>query len=252
MDEIWEGVGEIVVIGLIIWGGVYLYQNYINSPSSELSGIIKYDDCRQIIKLKEGDSETRNKKFTCNYNKTQSGAIMSGSCVYTETENGICTKAYTYEKEQAGCKNNFKDGIFYPYLGYNDNCYIEPQYGQSPIDSLSLPLPSAILETAISDSLPTEIGQCSKTTVSEVGNRLGDVPSSGSLIVYANKGIQVSYETIQGIRDSLVGDNVYLCLIYIPTDCPAGDDRGKVYSAINLRTGNYWQAQDSSHSCGGA
>jgi len=230
----------------------------MNSPSKEVDGLVKYDDCREIVKLKEGDSETKNKKFICSYAKTQSGKIMSGECASTVTENGICTKAYVYEKKQEGCKNNLKDGIFYPYLGYNDNCYIEPQGGESYVDSLDLPVPSSISDTPISNSLPTVIGQCVKTTVSKIGTRLTDgttgqdIVGTGSAITYANGGYQVSYDAIQGIENSQIGDQIYQCLISIPADCPTGDDRGKVYSAVNLRTGNYWQAQDSEHSCGGA
>jgi len=48
------------------------------------------------------------------------------------------------------------------------------------------------------------------------------------------------------------GDRVKLCLVAISDECPPGDDRGKVYKAINLRTHKSWTALDSEHSCGGA
>jgi hypothetical protein len=48
------------------------------------------------------------------------------------------------------------------------------------------------------------------------------------------------------------GDKVKLCLVSLPEDCPPGDDRGKIYRATNLRTGESWEAPDSQHSCGGA
>jgi len=101
------------------------------------------------------------------------------------------------------------------------------------------------------EELPTEIGQCSETTIADIGYRLGD-PDSGSAISYANGGGQVSYDTIPEIHRSRVGDPVRLCLVSIPEECPPGDDRGKVYSATNLRTGESWEAPDSQHSCGGA
>ena len=107
------------------------------------------------------------------------------------------------------------------------------------------------LEPAKADALPTEIGECSETTIEDIGYRLGD-PDSGSAISYANGGVQVSYDTIPEIHRSRVGDPVKLCLVSIPEDCPPGDDRGKVYSASNLRTGESWEAPDSQHSCGGA
>jgi len=101
------------------------------------------------------------------------------------------------------------------------------------------------------DPLPTEIGACSETTIADIGYRLGD-PDSGSAISYANGGVQVSYDTIPEIHRSRVGDAVRLCLASVPEDCPPDDDRGKVYSATNLRTGESWEAPDSQHSCGGA
>ena len=108
------------------------------------------------------------------------------------------------------------------------------------------------------DVLPTIVGQCTTTKVSEVGTRLTDgttgqnIVGSGSYIAYGDGGKQVSYDTIQGIENSQIGDEVILCLISIPEDCPPNDDRGKNYTATNLRTGEAWRAQDSSHSCGGA
>ena len=104
---------------------------------------------------------------------------------------------------------------------------------------------------ARAEELPTEIGACSETTITDIGYRLGD-PDSGSAISYANGGVQVSYDTVPAIHRSQIGDAVQLCLVSIPEDCPPGDDRGKVYSATNLRTGESWEAPDSQHSCGGA
>jgi hypothetical protein len=102
------------------------------------------------------------------------------------------------------------------------------------------------------DVLPTQVGQCTQTTVKTVGTRLDNTPGSGSAIGYANGGTQVSYDQVPGIDDSQAGDSVKLCLLSLPQDCPAGDDRGKVYAATNLRTGETWSEPDSEHSCGGA
>jgi hypothetical protein len=101
------------------------------------------------------------------------------------------------------------------------------------------------------DPLPTKVGACSTTTITDIGYRL-DTPDSGSAIVYANGGGQVSYDTIPEIHRSRIGDKVKLCLVSLPEDCPPDDDRGKVYRATNLRTGEAWEAPDSQHSCGGA
>jgi uncharacterized protein len=111
---------------------------------------------------------------------------------------------------------------------------------------------------AASDTLPTAIGQCTKTTISKIGTRLTEgvngpnILGSGSLISYADGGGQVSYDTVPGIEHSRVGDKVLLCLVSVPTSCPPGDDRGKLYSTKNLRTGETWRLPNSQHSCGGA
>jgi len=64
----------------------------------------------------------------------KSGKIMSGVCVHTDTEktllssSGVCATAYVYEKTpDASCQGNINDGVKYPYLGYDDQCYSTPQ-----------------------------------------------------------------------------------------------------------------------------
>jgi len=105
---------------------------------------------------------------------------------------------------------------------------------------------------AAAAALPTKIGACSETTIRTIGYRLQGEPDSGSLVQYINAGVQVSYDVIPAIHRSRIGDKVRLCLVSIPEDCPPGDDRGKVYNATNLRTGESWEAPDSQHMCGGA
>jgi hypothetical protein len=86
---------------------------------------------------------------------------------------------------------------------------------------------------------------CAVTTVRSVGPRAGD---SGSVIEYENGQWQVDYNAIAGIHNSRIGDQVLLCLIEIPENCPPGDDRGRTYHAVNLRTHESWNAIDSEHS----
>ncbi len=100
--------------------------------------------------------------------------------------------------------------------------------------------------------LPTTIGQCSETSITEVGTRLLNAPGSGSAVSFANGGYQVSYEQEWPVDQSRVGDPVRMCLIHIPEGCPPGDDRGRVYTTTNLRTGAAWTMADASHICGGA
>lgn len=99
---------------------------------------------------------------------------------------------------------------------------------------------------------PANVGECVDTTITETGPRLEGVPDSGSAVVYANGLSQVSYDVVAGVSHSQTGDAVHLCLVSIPENCPPGDDRGRVYTATNTRTGESWTAPDSQHMCGGA
>ena len=101
-------------------------------------------------------------------------------------------------------------------------------------------------------AIPAQVGACAKTTVAETGPRLEGAPESGSSIRYANGLSQVDYSVVPGITNSRTGDEVNVCLVSIPTDCPPGDTRGRVYDATNLRTHETWRAPDSQHMCGGA
>lgn len=105
---------------------------------------------------------------------------------------------------------------------------------------------------AFADPLPDRVGACSDTAVMRVGPRLSSDPRSGSGILYDNGGTQVSYEVVAPLLRSRKGDRVRLCLVSIPTGCPAGDARGRVYRATNIRTNGSWTAPDSQHTCGGA
>jgi hypothetical protein len=100
--------------------------------------------------------------------------------------------------------------------------------------------------------IPTRVGMCVDTAIAGLGSRLEGAPDSGSSVSYANNIYGVSYDIVAAIRNSRVGDPIKLCLVSLPEDCPKGDDRGKTYSAVNLRTGQGWALPDSEHMCGGA
>lgn len=111
---------------------------------------------------------------------------------------------------------------------------------------------------AVADSLPTRIGQCTRTTIKSVEARLMDsathaaIPDSGSAVVFANGGYQVDYVTVPAVEASRPGDPVVMCLVSIPQHCPPGDDRGRMYKTTNERTRQSWTLPDSEHMCGGA
>jgi uncharacterized protein len=112
---------------------------------------------------------------------------------------------------------------------------------------------------AVNGPLPTRIGQCSMTGVTEITPRLdpGHSPASqdfdsGTAINYRNAGHQVSYDREPALLNSKPGDSVVMCLVAVLHDCPTGDDRGRVYTVTNVRTAATWTLPDSQHSCGGA
>ncbi len=92
------------------------------------------------------------------------------------------------------------------------------------------------------DPLPAHILTCGGGVTTDIGGRLeGDTNfSSGTSVFYQNGGSQVSYDKILAIVNSKRGDHVLICLVFIPSNCPAGDDRGKIYTTTNLRTLDSW------------
>ena len=102
------------------------------------------------------------------------------------------------------------------------------------------------------------VGTCVRTVIREVSQRLEDgvthrvVPDSGSAVEFANGLYQVSYDQVDAVNQSRRGDPVFVCLMSLPTHCPPGDDRGKLYTTTNLRTEDSWTLPDSEHGCGGA
>jgi hypothetical protein len=100
--------------------------------------------------------------------------------------------------------------------------------------------------------LPSKVGDCVRTKVTQVGFRLQGVPDSGTEISFANGLHQVAYQQKADADLSKPGDEVNLCLVSLPTDCPPGDERGKIYQATNSRTRKTWTMPDSEHACGGA
>ena len=119
---------------------------------------------------------------------------------------------------------------------------------------LFLLLPAA----AAAQTLPSREGTCVYTRVARLEQRLQEgangpfVPGSGSAVVFANRGYQVSYDEVPAVARSHVGDRVLMCLVQIPRPCPPGDARGRWYTTTNLRTMESWTMMDSEHSCGGA
>lgn len=121
-----EGEGEIFllvllgVLALAVWGGYALFQQ---SFPGEQDGVVKYDDCREVITLKKPPLWGQ---FTCSVSRTTSGKLMQGTCVRVmTTRDGKCTKAYVYEKQtQLRCPDET------PFLAWDDKCYAEYDSGR--------------------------------------------------------------------------------------------------------------------------
>lgn len=105
--------------------------------------------------------------------------------------------------------------------------------------------------------LPRAVGDCAITHITDLSTRFGEPlqgadPDAGTAIGLTNGGWQVSYDMVYALYDAEVGDPVVMCLVSIPRDCPAGDDRGRIYYGLDARTGGAWSLPDSQHGCGGA
>ena len=106
--------------------------------------------------------------------------------------------------------------------------------------------------------LPEAIGQCASTHIETLTTRLGDdplataSPDAGSAATFTSGGGAVSYDREPGLVSAKVGEQVMLCLISIPRDCPKDDERGRVYYGIDLAIKGSWALPDSEHLCGGA
>jgi hypothetical protein len=49
----------------------------------EQEGVVKYDDCQEIVEVKQADVWFGT--YTCNMQRTMSGKVMEGTCVRVET-----------------------------------------------------------------------------------------------------------------------------------------------------------------------
>jgi hypothetical protein len=123
---------------------------------------------------------------------------------------------------------------------------------------LSFLITGAFATSAIAQDVPPRELACVTTRITSLEHRLQSgsngpfVPDSGSAVKFANGIYQVSYEELEAVHHARTGDQVLLCLIRIPRNCPSGDTRGRVYTTTDLRTLESWTLSDSEHSCGGA
>jgi len=107
--------------------------------------------------------------------------------------------------------------------------------------------------------LPAKVGECADTTITSITDRFGadltpgrSKKDTGTIVRFSNSGVQVSLAKERAVVRSQIFDKVNMCLVDIPKDCPAGDERGRLYKTTNLRTGESWNLRNDVKSCGGA
>jgi hypothetical protein len=107
--------GCFLLLIMFVGVGGWLYTKMWN----EQEGNAMYEDCRNKISIQEGSADTLCKDFTCNYVKTRSGKILSGTCVHVVTEGPVCQTAYIYNKKSQVVCSDPK----FPYPGLDDLCH---------------------------------------------------------------------------------------------------------------------------------
>jgi hypothetical protein len=91
----------------------------------EREGVVKYEDCREIVTTKPDAFDTLFHQFTCSTQKTLSGKVMRGTCVRVETtSDGKCLAAYVYQKATEG-----RCPVAQPFFGADDKCYEDASSG---------------------------------------------------------------------------------------------------------------------------
>lgn len=100
-------------------------------------------------------------------------------------------------------------------------------------------------------------GQCVRTRIADITTRFGEPITyenavAGTAISYSNGIFNVSYIREEAFYGVKAGQDVVLCLMNIPYDCPDGDVRGRFYYTLNTVSYSEWVLPDGQHMCGGA
>jgi hypothetical protein len=91
----------------------------------EQEGVVKYSDCREVVRLQPDTFQKFYHSFTCETNKSQSGKVIDGICVRIvlasswDSSSNACTSAYVYPKlPELKCTDPK-----FPKPGYDDMCH---------------------------------------------------------------------------------------------------------------------------------
>jgi len=101
-SDLKEAVSRIVGIVLFVCVGTALREsNGSFFFGGERVGTVRYQDCREIVRLKDNPLRKLYTTFTCSYQRTVTGKLMGGECVSVKTTSSgeTCQIAYLYEKK---------------------------------------------------------------------------------------------------------------------------------------------------------
>jgi hypothetical protein len=99
----------------------------VSSIAAESEGVVSFSNCREQIYVQEDTLRRYFSQFTCDIQRTETGKIMSGTCVNIKLadDGSGCTTAYIYEKQpEVKCPTDM------PYLSYDEMCYGVWDYGR--------------------------------------------------------------------------------------------------------------------------
>jgi uncharacterized protein len=228
-----------------------------------------------IVAVPHATAQPANPSFNCEKARTADERAICADPRLAELDQAIAIAfAQAASKSKDGARAEAKDILAArKSCGADRLCILDQQV--TGIETLSalgaqVPVPPWVGEHRIAlfksqakqptPGIPTRVAQCTITKIAAITTRFGGelkrpasaMDSSGSAVGYANDGRQISYDYIAPLAESRIGDEVLVCLVSIPKNCPPGDERGKVYSATNLRTNGSWVMPDAQHMCGGA
>ncbi len=117
-------------------------------------------------------------------------------------------------------------------------------------------------------NLPTEIGACVDGYIGAKNTRFDNAvagEAGGEVYVWLTNEVDLYIVEIANLPeeenpnaymyttdDFKIGDKINLCLVSVPSECPEGDERGKVYEVTNYKNAKRFTGVDAWHSCGGA
>lgn len=103
--SLWGSVAVLVLLAMV---GIWVYNNYIANYiaakdwrfilGGTREGVVKYDNCLEVVQLKPDTNQRYYHKFTCQYG---TGDDYSMTCVRVQTNlfTGVCTKAFVYKDD---------------------------------------------------------------------------------------------------------------------------------------------------------